>query len=238
MLSNPRKSIINLLQVKALEKAKEGIPTGRWWLKADACHVRNGLRESVRGVWAGDEDLGDRSLQVLFTEYKERCAFVKEIGSPRRVKLILEDVKKILSQIEVDLAFLKANAKLANDAYAKVLHGNTSSEQSKMELAWNVIGFEELLKKLVQIQSELNGIICGDKKVKLLSVKSNILSYLKGLYSKKRVAATHILVFIIADELRNCKPYAVPIRFIPYKSIRDGKLRQLELELEGVMRAN
>ena len=192
----------------------------------------------MRGVWAGDENLGDGSLRVLFTEYKERCAFVNEIGSPRRVKLILEDVKKILSQIEVDLDFLKASAKLANDAYAKVLYGVMSSEQSKMELAWNVIGFEELLKKLVQIQSELNGIICGDNKVKLLSVKSNILSYPNGLYSKKRVAAMHILVFMTTDELRNRKPYAVLIRFMPYKSITDRKLRQLELKLEGVMRGN
>ena len=136
------------------------------------------------------------------------------------------------------MAFLKAGAKSANDAYTKVLNGCTSSEQSKMELAWNVIRFEELLQKLVQLQSDLNGVISGDNNVNLLSVKSNILSYLKGLYSKKRVAATHILVFMIADELRNRKPYAVPVRFMPYKSITDGKLRQLELELEDVMRAN
>ena len=107
-----------------------------------------------------------------------------------------------------------------------------------MELAWNVIGFEELLQKLVQLQSDLNGVISGDNNVNLLSVKSNILSYLKGLYKKNRVAATHILVFMIADELRNRKPYAVPVRFMPYKSITDGKLRQLELELEDVMREN
>ena len=79
--------------MKALEKAKEGIPTGRWWIKADACDVRNGLRERVRGTWAGDEDMGDGSLQVLFKEYKERCVFVKGIGSPRRGKSISEDVK-------------------------------------------------------------------------------------------------------------------------------------------------
>lgn len=29
----------------------------------------------MRGVWAGDEDLGDGSLQALFESYKARCVF-------------------------------------------------------------------------------------------------------------------------------------------------------------------
>jgi hypothetical protein len=41
---------------------------------------------------------------------------------------------------------------------------------------------------------------------------------------------------MIADELRNRKPYAVPVRFMPYKSLTDSKLRDLELELEEAMR--
>ena len=48
--------------VEALKKAKECNPQGRCWIKADACDVRKGLRESMRGIWAGDEDMGDGSL--------------------------------------------------------------------------------------------------------------------------------------------------------------------------------
>lgn len=33
--------------------------------------------------------------------------------------------------------------------------------------------------------------------------------------SKKRTAASHVLVFMIADELRNKKPYAIPVRSMP-----------------------
>ena len=49
----------------------------------------------------------------------------------------------------------------------------------------------------------------------LTTLKSSLLIYLKELFSKKRTAASHVLVFMIADELRNKKPYEIPVRFIP-----------------------
>ena len=67
----------------------------------------------------------------------------------------------ILSQIEADLAFLKDGAKFANDAYTKVLRSVTSSEQSKMELAWNVIGFVIGYIKTKNCPKKLCN--CGDK---------------------------------------------------------------------------
>jgi hypothetical protein len=44
--------------VETLKKAKEANPQERWWIKADGCDIQKGLKESVRGTWAGDEDLG------------------------------------------------------------------------------------------------------------------------------------------------------------------------------------
>ena len=72
--------------------------------------------------------------------------------------------------------------------------------------------------------------------VNLHSLKSDLLKYLKDRFSKKRTAATHLLVFMIADELGNRKPYAIPVRFMPYRSLTDAKLRELELQLEEAMR--
>ena len=45
--------------MEALGEAKQSNPNGRWWIKVDACDVRKGLRESMRGIWDGDEDLED-----------------------------------------------------------------------------------------------------------------------------------------------------------------------------------
>jgi hypothetical protein len=55
---------------------------------------------------------------------------------------------------------------------------------------------------------------------------------------KKRVAAKYLLVFMIADELRNRKPYAIPVQFLPYKSITDAKLIELSSKLQDVMEKN
>lgn len=71
----------------------------------------------------------------------------------------------------------------------------------------------------------------------MILLKSNLLQYLKKLNSTKSVAASHLLVFMIPDELRNRKPYAIPVRFMPYKSLTDFKLRELEVQLEDTMRS-
>lgn len=63
--------------MKVLKQAENSKPQGRWWIKADACDVRKGSRESMRGTWSGDEDLGDGSLKNLYTDYETRCVFVK-----------------------------------------------------------------------------------------------------------------------------------------------------------------
>jgi len=40
---------------------------------------------------------------------------------------------------------------------------------------------------------------------------------------------------MIADEARNFKPYALPVRVLPYASMTDGRLRKLEEELITAM---
>jgi hypothetical protein len=65
--------------VKALQDAKASNPNGRWWIKADACDVRDGLRESVHGIWSGDEDFGDGSVESLHAEYASKCNTFKRL---------------------------------------------------------------------------------------------------------------------------------------------------------------
>ena len=138
--------------------------------------------------------------------------------------------------------FLAAGPQDANEAYNKALQGGKASESKLMELGWSSVGFEELVKKVQCFQLELKnvrheggGVAAG---VDLFQLKSSMLCYLKGLFSKKRIAATHLLVFMIADECRNRKPYAITVCFLPYRSLTDAKLRELEVQLEEVMRSS
>ena len=56
------------------------------------------------------------------------------------------------------------------------------------------------------------------------------------MFSEKREAATHVMIFMVADERRDMKPYAIPVRALPSKSIKDAKVRQLrEMENLGMV---
>ena len=68
--------------------------------------------------------------------------------------------------------------------------------------------------------------------------KKQVCSYLKDLYIKKRTTATHLLTFMISDERRRSKPYAIPVRFVPYQSMTDEKMRSLENDVENQLKAN
>lgn len=194
--------------------------------------MRKGLRESMCGIWSEDEDLGDGSLQALCNEYKARCAFVKSIGTPGRSRVISNDVEKLLVELQKDLEFLSAGADVANGEYNRALQGGRSSDHTLMESAWTYVGFEELVKKVRSFQVELSAFKEGGgdgATGNLVSVKSGLLRYLKDLFIKKRTAASHMLVFMIANESRNRKRNAIPVSF-------DSKLRELELQIEEAMR--
>lgn len=217
--------------MESLKQAQKSNPKGRWWLKADACDVREGLRESMCGVWAGDEDLGDGMLQNLFKEYKARISRVKSMNDG--------NVNELLESVKGDLDWLLNGERGAKASYENALQAKRSAQNTLMELAWDTIGYEQLIKDCKCLTEELSSLISHPESTTSIagfqSLKKRLLQYLQGLYSKKRSAASHLMVFMISDELRNSKPYAVPVQFLSYKSITDGKVRELEKELENVM---
>ena len=50
---------------------------------------------------------------------------------------------------------------------------------------------------------------------------SEAKGYLHNLFKKKQTAATHVLVLMLSDERRQKKPDALPVRYIPYRSLKD-----------------
>ena len=59
-----------------------------------------------------------------------------------------------------------------------------------------------------------------------------VKGYRRNLFKKKRIAATHVLVLMLSDERRNKKPYALPIRYVPYRSMRDQYVRDLTRDVK------
>lgn len=62
---------------------------------------------------------------------------------------------------------------------------------------------------------------------KLTEIRARATQFVKGVTRLRRVAATHLLVFMISHESRNQKPYALPIQCLPYKGMPESTIRTL-----------
>ena len=195
----------------------------------------------MKGIWEGDEDFGDGRLKKLFSEYNERKVSVDNMGLSTREHLLRTDMEKVKEHICDDEEFLTRGSEESNVSYNQMLDQETSAETKVMECAWNALEFQELLKSWKVLKFELENAIemhGTGAKFDLMALKLKLKQYLKDLMLKKRIAAKYLLVFMIADELRNRKPYAMPVQFLPYKSITDAKLIELASNLQDVMEKN
>ena len=52
---------------------------------------------------------------------------------------------------------------------------------------------------------------------------------------KRQPAATHVLAILISEERRNKKPYAIPVQFFPYCSIRDQYIGDVTAQVKTEM---
>ena len=146
-----------LIKVKALQEAKASNPVGRWWIKADACDVRCGLRESVKGLWSGDEDLGDGVVNILYSEYVSTCNELRLCAEDKN--LSLNALNKIHKQFLDDIEFLEHGTTNARKKYEATLTASQRSDKTLMNLAWDLVGFEELTKQANGLKSELDNMI-------------------------------------------------------------------------------
>ena len=53
----------------------------------------------------------------------------------------------------------------------------------------------------------------------LSDIRETVTSLVQDLTRQKRIPATHIFVLMISSELRDIKPYALPVQCLPYHSI-------------------
>lgn len=72
--------------------------------------------------------------------------------------------------------------------------------------------------------------------VNLFELKLSMFCYLKDFFFKKRIVVIYFFVFMIVDEYRNRKLYVIFVCFFLYRLFIDVKLRELEVQLEEVMR--
>ena len=109
-------------------------------------------------------------------------------------------------------------------------------------LSWDI----EELKKLsseghsirVELSSALDVVGSADLDLqqnnlprKLSSIRERLASFVKGITRFRRQPATHLFMIMISSDLRDCKPYALPVQCLPYAGMNEENIRRLMNEL-------
>ena len=226
---------------------KKANPDGRFWIKIDGTDVKTALMESMRGKWNGDVDLGDGALEKLRKEYDIR---LKDITALTDKELTKENIVCKLSEftklLSTDVNFLTENFTIAVKTYKEKFKAVNTPVKTLKDCNWDVVEYQTLLQDAQAIKSTCEkginelAVCCDERKFKsckamLKDHASNIKAYTRNLFKKKRAAASHVEVIMISDEKRNCKPYALPVKFVPCQTLKDKQVRELNSEIKRKM---
>ena len=231
--------------MEAFKQLKISNPGGRFWIKIDGCDINPALQESVKGVWNGDCDLGNDKLQQLREAYDKR----RELCSCKCLQedrvLLQERLTTIIDHLEQDTVFLSDGLIGAEKEYQKKFNAPNSSEAILKRLCWERVEFNTLLLQSGKFKDLYENLVAclnpqtprvKDVVDSMKNIEKDALTYLRNLFVKKRQpAATHILLFLLSDEKRNRKPYAIPIQYIPYHSIKDQFVRDMSKDIKVAM---
>lgn len=195
-----------------------------------------------RKVWNGDEDLGDGKLQELRDEYEERMEDMHKLKL-RDVAVVKEVLPRVLDALTGDISFLDKGFQEASDHFEKKSRQANCPEATLKEANWEVIEFQILLQQSQELHHDLEDALASIADAnraeyvlpEIHDLASKSFIYLRNLFKKKRIAATHVLVLMLSDEKRSRKPYALPVRFVPCRTLKDQFIRDLTKDLKEEM---
>ena len=190
-------------------------------------------------------DLLDGKLQDIRREYEGRissCETITKDNNIRREDLVIA-FAALITALEDDNAFLNDGLQKAVESFRSKFNNSSTPVGTLKSLNWDIVEFQTLLEQASFFKEKISTAIADlNSSQSQAQVATNLrlwlkqspvyLQFLRNLFKKKRICATHILVFMVADEQRNCKPYAIPIQYVPYKGIRDQEVRDLTKKIK------
>ena len=193
--------------------------------------------ESMKGKWNGDVDLLDGKVEELRKQYDARIDRFMESTVTATAQCIL----KIVQDFKEDVMFLSAGLETAHSKYKEKYKKKSTAEEVLKNLSWEVVEHHTLVTQAQQLQRQYENALSlleegGDVPVAFIQLQSESKTYLKNLFKKKRQAADHVVVWMISDEKRNTKPYALPVGYIPCGTLRDQYVRDLNNPLKLAMK--
>lgn len=114
-----------------------------------------------------------------------------------------------------DRAFLDEGHGKAKETYEAKRKALKVSEESLFALAWDMEGYFQLLEINRKIKLDIDSIVeridgpvneRGNLPADIAKLKKQVEAYIKDISVKKRHAASHLLLFMISDELGTSSP--------------------------------
>lgn len=158
-----------------------------------------------------------------------------------------EILSRLTDDLTSDIPFLNSGLRNATELYQKKFSNPATPSETLKQLNWEVVEFNLLLgqaqqlllfleQQIPQLQPGLNKEAKEHTINNLAQKKVIFQSFLTNLFKKKRQpAANHILVFMLSDERRKQKPYAIPVWYIPYHTLKDQFVRDFTVLLKQEM---
>ena len=208
----------------------------------DATDVKGGVFESVKGEWSGDCDLGDGMLRNIRNKYDNRCdssALVMQNNQKLAPEKLHKEVELMIEELENDAVYLEAGLTEARKKYKEKFAIKGTAAATLKDLNWNIVEFQKLHEESQSLLSSFRKIKDMDIqecKRGLRRLQKDYKTYLTNVFKKKREPpASHVMVVMVSDERRHKKPYALPVKCVPYNSISDQFVRDITKDVRVKM---
>ena len=127
-----------------------------------------------------------------------------------------------------------------NSNYEEKLKSNSTTDQTKFSLSWDIEELKDISKECRKMYSDLTECrnACTSELFqqsnvprKLAQIRERLCELTKRIVHSKREPATHIFVLMISSDSRDKKPYALPVQWFPYTGLKESDIRRIVSEL-------
>ena len=118
----------------------------------------------------------------------------------------------------------------ANNSYEEKLKSSGTNDQTKFSLSWDIKELKDISKECRKMYSDLTECINNTCTSELFH-QSNVPRKLAQIREKLCELTTHIFVLMISSDVRDKKPYALPVQWFPYAGLKEFDIRRLVSEL-------
>ena len=133
--------------------------------------------------------------------------------------------------------FIFTELQKANTSYEEKQRAGNAAEKTMFSLIWDIEELKRLNQDGRHLSTDMTEALdlCAQETArqecnlprKLVSIRNRLCDIVKGIFRFKRTPATHMFVLMVSSELRNKKPYAIPVQCLPYASLKESDMRNM-----------